>query len=548
MFKLVILSFALVQSAFCTARAEPIRVDIAIYGGTSAGVAAAVQAARMGKKVLVIEPSSHIGGLTSGGLGATDIGNKQAIGGISREFYKRIKHYYSEDSAWNHQPRDEYRSVRQSDSDDAMWTFEPHVAERVFKAMLSEHRVQVLLNARLRRDANGIEKRGATIKSICLESGETIVASRFVDCTYEGDLMALAGVSFIVGRESKELYDESLAGVQALNATKHQLQPGISPLRVPDAPSSGLLPGLSGGAGQEGPGQEGSGDHRVQAYCLRMCNTQHKPNMRPFVKPDGYDELQYELLFRNFEAGSTLTPWHPIAMPNLKTDTNNNGGFSTDFIGYSYTWAEASYQERERIYNDHLTYQQGLMWTLANHPRVPADIREYFSSWGNCRDEFSDNEGWPHQLYVREARRMVSDYVVTQHHCQGRQTAEWPVALAAYTMDSHNVRRYVDDDGYVKNEGDVQVGGFPPYPVDYRALVPEADQCNNLLVPVCLSASHMAYGSIRMEPVFMVLGQSAATAACQSIDQSTDVQSIDLKRLQRRLLDDGQRLGLTADN
>lgn len=524
------------------ALAEPLKVDVAVYGGSSAGVAAAVQVARMGKSVVLIEPGSHIGGLTSGGLGATDIGNKAAIGGLSREFYTRIAEHYARDDAWVHQRRQEYRSSRKQSGDHAMWTFEPHVAENVFLQMLHEHNINVLLNSRLARDESGISLAGNRVQSIRLESGQHIAAAAFIDCTYEGDLMALAGVTYIVGRESNAMYDETLNGVQTAHATKHQLMPKISPFVIATDPASGLLPGIEASS----PAEDGSQDHRVQAYCLRMCNTQHASNMLPFAKPETYDAADYELLFRNFAAGAKVPPWHAIGMPNFKTDTNNNRGFSTDYIGASYTWAEASYTEREQIYRDHLAYQQGLMWTLANHPRVPKNIREYFRQWGNCADEFVDNGGWPTQLYVREARRMQSEVVITQHHCQGRITTDRPIGLAAYTMDSHNVQRYVNAEGFVANEGDVQVGGFPPYGIDYRAIVPKESECENVLVPVCFSASHIAYGSVRMEPVFMVLGQSAASAACLAIDDNCSVQQLRYDRLRTQLLRDGQRLEFAA--
>lgn len=524
------------------AHARQVKVDVAIYGGSSAGVSAAIQVAKMGKSVVLIEPGSHIGGLTSGGLGATDIGNKAAIGGLSREFYRRIAQHYASDDAWIHQQRTEYRSSRKESGDDAMWTFEPHVAENVFLQMLREHSVPILLNARLVRDESGISITNNRIESIRLDTEQLVTASAFIDCTYEGDLMALAGVSYFVGRESNSMYGETLNGVQTAQATKHQLMPGISPYVIAADPSSGLLPGIE----TPSPATDGSQDHRVQAYCLRMCNTQHAPNQLEFTKPDDYDPRDYELLFRNFSAGAKVPPWHAIGMPNFKTDTNNNRGFSTDYIGASYTWAEASYDQRADIYGEHLTYQQGLMWTLANHPRVPSNIREYFATWGNCADEFVDNGGWPTQLYVREARRMQSDVVITQHHCQGRVSTNQSIGLAAYTMDSHNVQRYVNKEGFVTNEGDVQVGGFPPYGIDYRAIVPKQGECNNLLVPVCFSASHIAYGSVRMEPVFMVLGQSAATAACLAIDDKCCLQQLSYDRLQTQLLSDGQRLEFTS--
>jgi hypothetical protein len=307
-------------------------------------------------------------------------------------------------------------------------------------------------------------------------------------------------------------------------------------------PTSGLLPGID----PRGPGQEGAGDHRLQAYCFRMCLTDHPQNRIPFARPAGYDPLQHELLLRNFEAGATITPWANSAMPNRKTDTNNNQGFSTDFIGQNYDYPEASDAEREQIIRRHRTYQQGLMWTLANHPRVPEPIRTEVARWGTSRDEFQRDDGWQQQLYIREARRMIGDYIMTQHNCQGRRIAERPIGLAAYTMDSHNVQRYVDSQGQTRNEGDVQVGGFSPYGIDYGAIVPQESECANLFVPVCPSASHMAFGSIRMEPVFMVLGQSAATAAMLAIRSDIAIQDVDYEVLKTRLVADDQVLQWTG--
>lgn len=528
--------------------AEPTRYDVVVYGGNAGGVAAAVQVRRQGKSVLLIEPGRHLGGLTSGGLGATDIGNKRAIGGISREFYRRVREHYARPDVWKQERPEQYRSGRASEQgqEDAMWTFEPSVAEKILRDLAAEAKVEVAYGERLvlNRDGaqGGVEKRGAEIVSLRMESGRIVRGLRFIDATYEGDLMAAAGVSYHVGREANATYDETLNGVQVKNATKHQLQDGVDPYVKKGDATSGLLPGVVAGP----PGEEGAGDRRVQAYNFRMCITDVPANRIPFEKPDGYDRLRYELLLRNFEAGEKRIPWSLFMMPNRKTDVNNNFGFSTDHIGRSYDWPEADYATRDRIFADHLHYQRGLMWTLANDPRVPEGIRREVSRWGNCRDEFPEQGGWSHQLYVREARRMISDYVMTQHDCQGRRTATDAVGLAAYTMDSHHVQRYVDSRGFARNEGDVQVGGFPPYPIAYRSVVPKERECANLFVPVCLAASHIAYGSIRMEPVFMVLGQSCATAACQSLDQNVAVQRIDIGRLHERLKADGQVLAWTG--
>lgn len=523
---------------------EPVEesYDVVVVGGTSGGIAAAIQVRRMGKSVVLLEAGSHLGGLTSGGLGATDIGNKRAIGGVSREFYQRVRQFYQQPDAWKFERQEAYRSGRSSElaKEDAMWTFEPHVAEKIFRVMLEEAKVTLRMNQPLDRKSRPERQReqGKNLVAIRTRSGRVFRGKQFIDATYEGDLMAIANVSYHVGREANAQYGETLNGVQTKNAVKHQLMPGVDPYVKPGDPASGLLPGVHA----DGPGEEGAGDRRVQAYCFRMCLTDVAENRLPFEKPAGYDERRYELLLRNFEAGETKVPWSPFMMPNRKTDTNNNFGFSTDNLNMNYSWAEGDDAVRQSIYDEHLSYQRGLMWTLANHPRVPQAIRDEVSRWGNCKDEFAEHGGWSHQLYVREARRMVADVVMTQHHCQGKAVVDDSVGLAAYGMDSHNVQRYVDASGHARNEGDVQVHGFVPYPISLRAIVPKANECGNLIVPVCLSASHIAYGSIRMEPVFMVLGQSAATVACHAMDESVAVQKVDYAKLAKRLKADGQVL------
>ena len=489
--------------------------DLIIYGGTSAGTTAAVQATRMGKTALIIHPGKHLGGMTSSGLGATDIGNKKAIGGISREFYQRLGKHYGNQEAW---------------------TFEPHVAEKTFNDMLQEAGVVVILNERLDL-RGGVEKQNGRILAITMESGRRFAASMFIDATYEGDLMAKAGVSYHVGREANVVYEESLNGVQTKNAKYHQFATAIDPYIVKGDATSGLLPGIHPGQ----PGAEGSGDHRVQAYCFRMCLTNAPNNRQPFPKPKSYDSLRYELLLRYLKTGHWTVLNLSKAMPNQKTDTNNKGAFATDNIGMNYDYPDGDYATRGRIIREHTNYQQGLMWFLANDPRVPPSVQTEMKQWGLTKDEFTDNGGWPYELYIREARRMISEYVMTQHNCEGTRTVEDSIGLAAYTMDSHHVQRYVKN-ARVWNEGDVEVGGFPPYPIAYRAIRPRMEECSNLLVPVCLSASHIAYGSIRMEPVFMVLGQSAATAACMAIDNNTSVQKVNIVQLQERLRKAGQIL------
>jgi len=521
-----------------SAASAAVEADLIVYGGTSAGIAAAVQSARMGKSVVLISPTQRLGGLTTGGLGATDSGNKAVIGGFAREFYRRLKKHYDQPAAWTLVNRDKYANYRAAD--DAMWMFEPHVAEEVLETMLREANVNVVREQRLVRTEGGVTKDGKRIVAIRTDpSGHEYRGKMFIDATYEGDLMAAAGVSYTVGRESNAAYGETCNGVQkAKNVKNHRFLVPVDPYKTPGDPASGLVAGVHG----DPPGEDGEGDHRVQAYCFRMCMSNVPENRTPFPKPEGYDEARYELLLRNFEAGDLRIPFHALMMPNGKTDTNNSGAFSTDNIGMNYDYPEASYERRAEIVREHEAYQKGLMWTLANHPRVPEEVRQHMAQWGLAKDEFTDNGNWPTELYVREARRMVSDYVVTEHDARLARKCEDPVGMGSYNMDSHNVQRYVDADGHAANEGDVQVPPSGPYAISYRAIVPRRGEAENLLVPVCLSASHIAYGSIRMEPVFFILGQSAATAACQAIDANIPVQDVPYDKLRERLLADGQVL------
>ncbi len=537
--------------------------DILIYGGTSGGIAAAIQAGRMGKSVVLIEPTGRIGGLTTGGLGQTDIGNKQAIGGIAREFYRNIRRYYDDDSHWKWEDKHAFFEgghARTDGDEPTMWVFEPSAALNVYHEMLENTPgIRIVYNERLDRETGVVIKKG-DIQSIIMESGQKYKAKVFIDATYEGDLMAMAGVSYRIGREGNVEYGETLNGVQtgdynlsltgivSKNAIHHNFLPRVDPFVVHGNPESGLLPQVV-----QKPGVNGEGDDKIQAYCFRMCLTDVPENRIPFRKPRSYREVDYELLIRNYEArtgpirdmysyGHTLLPWINSRMPNHKTDTNNKFGFSTDFIGANYRYPEASYDEREKIRTAHREYQMGLMWTLANHPRIPEEVRKEASRWGTTKDEFERADGWQHQLYVREARRMVGQYVMTQANCEGVEKVIDPIGLAAYGMDSHHVQRYVDANGFVRNEGNVEAHGFDPYTISFGAIVPKRKECSNLLVPVCLSATHIAFGSIRMEPVFMVLGQSAATVAAMAIDAGVAVQDVSYDSLRARLIKDGQRL------
>lgn len=498
--------------------------DICIYGGTSAGVIAAYTAKIQGKSVLLIEPTRRLGGLSSGGLGQTDIGNKYAISGISRDFYRRIGQHYGRFE---------------------QWTFEPHVALDLFNEYIKKAQVEVLYDYRL----FSVNKQKGVIQEIVVENAiypepktnRTFRAKVYLDCTYEGDLMAKAGVSYTVGREANSVYGETWNGVQMLD--KHQFPAGISPYRVPNDPSSGLLWGIS----QATLLPSGSGDKSVQAYNFRICLTSDPANRIPITRPDRYDSTKYELLLRQVAiekpAHINWGVMHIADMPNHKTDINNKGGLSTDMIGMNFDYPEADYDTRQQIIQDHVDYTKGFLYFVGHDPRMPEHLRKQMLEWGYPKDEYLENGHFTPQLYVREARRMVGEYVMTQHNCEGREVVKDGIAMAAYTMDSHNCQRLIIKDPetgkmMVQNEGDVEIGGFGPYPISYRSLVPKRTDCTNLLVPVCHSASHIAYGSIRMEPVFMALGQAAATAGVMAVEGNKAVQEISVQALQKGLKDD----------
>ena len=519
----------LVLLASCKRGAE--QVDICIYGGTSAGVIAAYTASMEGKKVLLIEPGTHLGGMTSGGLGYTDIGNKFVVTGLARDFYRRVGAHYGQFE---------------------QWVFEPSVAEKIFQEYIDRGRVEVLYSYRL----HDVEKEGSRISQIVVENSDNpspesyrrIGAKVFIDCSYEGDLMAKAGVSYAVGREDNSLYGETYNGVQLMNG--HQFWDPIDPYVIPGDSASGLIWGVS----DHKLLPAGSGDKKVQAYNFRVCLTDNPENMIPITRPDNYDSTRYELVLRLHAVSPRKSVYDYFIwsrMPNSKTDINNGGGISTDMIGMNWDYPEADYDRRAEIWKAHEDYTKGLFYFLGHDERVPRFMRDEMLKWGYPKDEYVDNGHWTHQLYVREARRMAGELVMTEHHCVGREVVDDVIGWAAYTMDSHNCDRLVVD-GVVKNEGNVEIGGFPPYPISYRALVPKRQEVTNLLVPVCLSASHIAYGSIRMEPVFMVLGQSAAVAASLSIDQGVDVQDVDVARIQEILktdpLADGSTPEILVDN
>lgn len=515
---------------------ENIKVDVCVYGGTSAGVITAAAVAKEGKSVILIEQGRHLGGLSSGGLGKTDFGNKAVIGGMSREFYKRLGKHYG-------QPE--------------VWTFEPSVAEKLFNDIIAENKVRVLLNHRLA----SLEKQGARIARIVLdrapaddynapgtvkEAGAVAVeALMFIDCGYEGDLMAKAGVKYAVGRESVAQYGETLNGIRA-KTPQHQFKVKVDPYNTPGDPASGLIPLIQSGEG----GASGDGDKCVQTYNFRICVTNVKANQAPFTPPPGYDPKRFELFARLVEA-MPRQPGNKLALGNFlkidmmadghKTDINNNGAVSTDYIGMNYAYPDGDYAMRAKIWRENRDYNQGLFYFIAASERLPENLRQQMNGWGLAKDEFSDTEGWPHQMYVREARRMIGRHVVTQADCEHKTEAADAVGMGAYNMDSHNCQRLVKDSAAI-NEGDVQVGPKGPYPVGYQSITPKEEECENLIVPVCLSATHIAYGSIRMEPVFMAIGESSAYAACMAIGAKTTVQKIDYPKLRAKLLAAGQVL------
>ncbi len=524
----VILLFAILfaanQTGWSAKRNETKTVDVCVYGGTASGVIAAYSAKMMGKSVLLIEPSKYLGGMTTGGLGSTDIGNKYAVTGLSRLFYRRIGEHYNKFE---------------------QWAFPPSVATSVINRYVKDAKLNVLYQYRI----ISAKKKGTTIENIRLENSKDITknivvsAKQFIDCSYEGDLMACAGVSYTVGREGNEVYGETIDGVQI--SYYHQFADGIDPYKKEGDPSSGLVWGVSNNK----LASIGSGDTLVQAYNFRLCLTTVKENQVPFTKPKNYDPSKYVLLSRALKIMDNnirrfLLYWDK--MPEKKYDVNNCGPLSTDMIGMNYDYPNGDYATREKIWQAHIDYTKGLMYFMTHDESIPKQFRDNVSKFGWAKDEFVDNDNFPTQLYIREARRMVGEYVMTQHNCQGTKTVNDGIGMAAYGMDSHNCQRIVIND-MVKNEGDVEVGGFSPYPISYKCITPKAKECTNLLVPVCVSASHIAYGSIRMEPVFMVLGESAGVAACMAIDKKSAVQNIDVAQLQQKLINDPYLDGSTPE-
>jgi hypothetical protein len=522
--------------------------DIVVYGGTSGGVVAAVQAARSGHSVVLISPTQKLGGLTASGLGMTDTaGYRQIIGGLAREFYQRIGKHYGDPSNWHWGDREGYMKKVASGAarDGMMHNFEPHVAEKVFEEWAADSKITIVRGERLDL-RQGVIKEGARITALRMESGRTFPGKIFMDASYEGDLLPGAGVAHTLGRESKETYQERFAGVQPRAGVEHQFRHPADPYIKPGDASSGLLPEIHA-ATPAAMGSEGSADKLIQAYNFRLCLTDVPENRIPIQRPDGYDPARYELLGRYFKAGFA----HPFglhdAMPNRKTDLNNFGPFSVDYLRGNDGYVEGDYATRDRIIAEHIRYQKGLLYFFLTDERVPTEIRQQLAQWGYAKDEFADNGHWPWQIYVREARRMISDYVMTEHHILGPQIAPDSIGLGCYPLDCHNVQRFVNAEGYALVEGGIFASQHSPYPISYRSIVPRRAECENLLVPWSLSASHVAFLSIRMEPVFMVLSQSAATAASLALQNHCPVQDIAYDQLRDQLAKQNQVLDFKPD-
>ncbi|MFZ2281194.1 MAG: FAD-dependent oxidoreductase [Prosthecobacter sp.] len=539
------------------AAAAVVESDLCVYGGTSGGVAAAVQAARMGKTVVIAEPGRHLGGMTSGGLSAVDIGDPRSVGGIAREYFTKLAATAGVTLTWDKA----FESKAGGPATGGAYAIEPHKAEQVFNDMARDAGVKVHFKARL----SLVKKDGPHITEFVTEDGTVFRAKVFIDATYEGDLMAKAGVSYTLMREGNAKYGETYNGIHyADKFLPHAsyAQPGesgrlkggqgvwdrdfpLDPYVVKGDPESGLLPLIQSGE----PGTPGDPAPGVQAYCFRLCLTTNPANMIPVTPPSDYDPKRYEIIVRFIEAclanGDDMDlRWFSKhdALPNDKWDFNT-ATFGGNLPGASHAWPEASYAQREKIAQQHEDYHRGLLHFLATDARVPEQVRKDMQRFGLPKDEFTDNGGWPHQIYIREARRMVSDLVLTEHHTFGRQNAPKPISLGSYGTDTHEIRRIVKD-GFVTREGKTAGGrdGAPPYGISYEAIVPKQSECDNLLVTFALSASHTAFSSIRMEPVLMCTSQSAATAACIAIDDKIPVQQVEYTKLKARLEQDGQIL------
>ncbi|MDE1175740.1 MAG: FAD-dependent oxidoreductase [Edaphobacter sp.] len=518
--------FSVTTSAFAAVPPAQ-QADLIVYGGTASGVMTSYAAAREGLHVILLEPGTHLGGMVTGGLSATDTANFHVIGGYARDFYRQAAAHYG--------PQSETLDERFD------WLSEPHVGEAIFTEWLKKTGVEVRFHERL-KEKGGVTKTGTHVTGLATEDGKSWEAKVYADCSYEGDLMAQAKITYTVGRESTKVYDESLAGVR-VDTPQHQFRWKISPYDDHHK----LMPEVDPGP----MGDNGEGDKKVQSYNLRLILTNDPANRLPWTRPAGYNAARFALLARylkEFPEHMNRAPklgdvMNPVAIPNHEADFNNNGPFSTDYIGKSWSYPDASYAERKRIWDAHMLYTQSFLWFLSSDPSVPESLRAETNSWGRAKDEFADTDHWPNQLYIREGRRMVGEYVMHQADLQTDRTKPDSVGMGSYNSDSHNIQRVAMPDGSVRNEGDVQVP-VNPYEISFRSILPKPQEAENLLVPVCLSASHVAYSSVRMEPQYMIVGQAAGVAAAMAVHAKIPVQKISVAELQKNLNEHGAILHL----
>jgi hypothetical protein len=504
-------------------RAADFSADVVVYGATPAGVCAAVGAAREGASVLLVEPSAHIGGVNTGGLCFSDSNQmwRVALRGLFEEFHQRIEDDYT--------ARGVKLPYSVAEKDQKVWTYEPHVAARVTDAMLREAGVRVLSGQAL----SGTEKEGARLKKFATAKGDRFSAKIFVDATYEGDLMAAAGVSWTIGREGRKEFGESLAG--------KQYPKKAMPISGLDAEGK-LLPLIT----TKDAGPDEDGDRNVMVYSFRLCITAKPENRVAFPEPAKYDPARFEAVRRYFAAEKKpILLWDLYPLPGEKADANNGIGkqFSMGIVGGGNAWCEADAAGRAKIWEEHRQYTLELYKFLTTDPAVPENLREQLAKYGLCKDEFAATDHWSPQLYVREGRRMRGAYLLTQADILATNTKPDTIAVASFPIDSHDCQRVARGDSEVINEGTIipfrlnpaQRAG-PPYQVPFRAITPKSEDCTNLLVPVAISATHVAYCSIRVEPAWMTIGQSAGIAAALSAKNETDVQKLDYAALRTRLL------------
>ncbi|OAQ59983.1 FAD dependent oxidoreductase domain-containing protein [Pochonia chlamydosporia 170] len=534
------------------------KYDVLIYGATPAGLAAAIQTKRMNKTVAIVTPSKHIGGLTVSGLGWTDSKDGNAIGGIAREFYHRVYQHYKSDAAWRKGTRADYIKKQGTsqpgptidDEKQVQWTFEPHIAQMIFENWVKDLNIKVFRNETVDRSSGGVKMKDKQIVSFKTVSGHVYDASVFIDASYEGDLMAAAGIGYRIGRESEAEFKESLAGVR-ISPQDNYL--GMDPYIKKGKPSSGLIKGIDRAipAGDVSKLNGTADKYRLQSFNYRLCLTQDAGNRVPFSKPKGYDEASYEILLRYIESGYHDDFFTKQLMPNGKTDSNSNGHVSTDLLGGNYdadkhtNYIEQDYEQRAEIVERHKTYTQGFFWTLANHPRVPERFRKSAGTWGYAKDEFVSNDHWPFEIYIREARRLKGKYTMTQSDVQSPkiEVKERSIGLGSYTLDVHEVERVVINNK-VHNEGLIHVPVSKPFPIPFDSIIAPTNVATNFLSPVTMSSTHVAFASIRMEPTYMILGQSAATAAVLAIEECSKIQDVDIRKLAARLREDKQVLDI----